>query len=72
MHINGKTLDETENLLMNQIRMLCNDDVLSDSEKLNNLVLRNSELTKIVQTYLELQRIKLEDEKIIIADRASF
>ncbi len=71
MDINEKALNETEKLLMNQIRLLCDDELLSDSEKLNNLALRNSELTKIVQTYLEIQRIKLEDEKVRIADRAS-
>ena len=71
MDINEKTLNETEKLLMNQIRLLCDDELLSDSEKLNKLALRNSELTKTVQTYLEIQRIKLEDEKVIIADRAS-
>ncbi len=64
MAINEKTLNETEKLLMNQIRLLCDDTLLSDSEKLNNLALRNSELTKMVHTYLDLQRIKLDYEKV--------
>jgi len=64
MDINKETLNEIEELLMTQIRLLCDNTLLSESEKLNNLVLRNSELTKIVQAYLEIQRIKLGDEKV--------
>lgn len=58
--LNDREIEKLEEILISQIEMLCDDSILVDLEKLNNLIVRNREISELVQSYLNIQRLKID------------
>ena len=65
MVIDNDEMKKLGSMLFSQIEKLCDDTVLNDSGKLNNLIASGKELSELIQCYLEIQKVKIADFKAV-------
>lgn len=69
MVIDNDEMKKLGSMLFSQIEKLCDDTVLNDSGKLNNLIASGKELSELIQCYLEIQKVKIADFKAVQESR---
>ena len=60
----SNTIEELENTILSQIEALGDNDLLSDPEDAKQLIDRSRAMAELTNSYIEIQKTRLEGQKV--------
>ena len=60
----SSTIEELENTILSQIEALGDNDLLSDPEDAKQLIDRSRAMAELTNSYIEIQKTRLEGQKV--------
>lgn len=60
----SSTIEELENTILSQIEALGDNDLLSDPEDAKQLIDRSRAMAELTNSYIEIQKTRLERQKV--------